>query len=65
MGAQGGRTQMSSVIHALIWALEAIFVFGIVGAALVVILTSIEDVREVFSKEDGERLGHGQGELEH
>ena len=31
--------------------LEAIFVFGIVGSALVVLLAGVEDLREVFQKD--------------
>lgn len=31
--------------------LEAIFAFGIVGSALVIILAGVEDVREIFKKE--------------
>ena len=37
--------------------LEAIFAFGIVGSALVVILTGFEDVREMFKKEHAQRDG--------
>jgi hypothetical protein len=32
--------------------LEVIFVFGIVGSAMVVILAGVEDVREIFKKEE-------------
>ncbi len=37
--------------------LEAIFFFGIAGSALVVILTGIEDIREMFQKEVPPRDG--------
>jgi len=46
-----------SLIAGLITLLEVIFVAGVAGSAIVIILTSIEDVREVFHKdtaEDGE-----------
>lgn len=56
---------MSVITYALIRVLETIFVFGIVGAALVVILTSIEDVRDVLSNDNGERSGERQGEMKH
>ncbi len=35
--------------------LEAIFAFGIVGSALVVLLAGVEDVREMFKKETLQR----------
>lgn len=44
----------------LIKTLEAIFVFGLVGSAVVVVLTSIEDFHEVLTRDKGERLGEGQ-----
>jgi hypothetical protein len=34
----------------LIEVLEVLFFGGIVGAAIVVLLTAVEDVRELFSK---------------
>ena len=43
---------MRSVIHIGIWVLEAIFAFGIIGSALVVILAGVEDVREIFKKDE-------------
>lgn len=51
---------MASMENLLIRMLEGIFVFGLVGSALVVLMTSIEDFREVLSKEKGESLGEGQ-----
>ena len=38
----------------LIRLLEAIFVVGLVGSALVVVLTTIDDVRELLLKSEGE-----------
>ena len=32
--------------------LEAIFVFGIIGSALVIVLAGVEDIREIFKKEE-------------
>jgi len=43
---------MRSVINIGIWVLEAIFVCGILGSALVVILAGVEDVREVLKKDE-------------
>jgi phenylalanyl-tRNA synthetase alpha subunit len=37
--------------------LEAIFAFGIIGSALVVLLAGVEDIREVFKKDDRQRDG--------
>lgn len=37
--------------------LEGIFVFGIIGSVLVVILAGIEDVREIFKKDAPTREG--------
>ena len=41
-----------SVIRAGVWLLEAIFAFGMVGSALVVILAGVEDVREIFKQDE-------------
>lgn len=54
---------MSSITHIFITALEALFAFGIVGSALVVILTSIEDLREVFT-DSSEASSDRQREVE-
>jgi|WetSurMetagenome_2_1015567.scaffolds.fasta_scaffold1316901_2 hypothetical protein len=36
------------------WILEALFAIGIVGSALVVLLTAIDDVRDLREKHDDE-----------
>ena len=41
-----------ALIHGAIYALEGIFAFGIIGSALVVLLTSIEDFGEVLKKDN-------------
>ena len=51
---------MGSIASLLIKSLEAIFAFGLVGSALVVLMTSIEDFREVLNREKGERLTEGE-----
>ncbi len=60
---------MSSVISVLIYALEAIFVLGVVGSLVVLVLTTIEDTEILFDREkktESERpqvnpaLGHAQ-----
>jgi hypothetical protein len=37
-----------SIVHGAIYVLEALFVIGVIGSALVVLLTSIEDFFEVL-----------------
>ena len=37
--------------HGIIYALEGLFAAGIIGSALVVLLTSIEDFGEVLKKD--------------
>lgn len=37
--------------------LEIIFAFGVAGSALVVILAGVEDVREIFKKDEPQRDG--------
>ena len=46
---------MRFLVIAGIRLLEAIFAFGIIGSALVIILTGVEDVREVFKKDKPQR----------
>ena len=42
---------MSSVISVLIYALEAMFVLGVVGSLVVLVLTTIEDTEILFDRE--------------
>ena len=42
---------MNLLIAILIRVIEAMFVAGVLGSAIVVLLTSIEDVRMLFEKE--------------
>ena len=42
---------MSGVISVLVYALEAMFVLGVVGSLVVLILTSIEDMEILFDRE--------------
>lgn len=44
---------MTALIKAGVWFLEAIFAFGVIGSALVLILTSIEDIRALRQKDNG------------
>jgi hypothetical protein len=37
--------------------LEAIFAFGIIGSALVVLLAGVEDIREIFQKDETQHDG--------
>jgi hypothetical protein len=39
------------MLHVLIRALEACFAIGVIGSLLVLVLTTIEDVRELSSGE--------------
>ena len=48
---------MQFLVTAGIRLLEAVFAFGIIGSALVVILAGIEDVREIFKKDKPQRDG--------
>jgi hypothetical protein len=41
-----------SLIHGAIYALEGLFAFGIIGSALVVLLTSIEDFGEILKDDN-------------
>ena len=47
---------MASVVHFLIALLEATFAFGIVGSAVVVLLTSIEDFAEALGNHGDDLL---------
>ena len=42
---------MSSVISVLVYALEAMFVLGVVGSLVVLILTTIEDTEILFDRD--------------
>ena len=42
---------MGRVVSDLIFALEALFALGVVGSSLVLILTLIEDSKELFMKD--------------
>lgn len=53
------NTGMGLVLKVGIYAIECLFIFGIIGAALVVLLTSIEDF-EVFLKENQESAATNQ-----
>ncbi|MFB3812930.1 MAG: hypothetical protein ACE14L_02375 [Terriglobales bacterium] len=46
---------MQEIIRISVVALEAIFCLGLFGSALVILLTSIEDVREVLEKDEPQR----------
>ena len=43
--------RMTAILPFLIRMLEACFSIGVIGSLVVVILTTIEDVRELFTKE--------------
>ncbi len=43
---------MSGVISVLVYALEAIFVLGVLGSLVVLILTTIEDTETLFESKD-------------
>lgn len=43
---------MQALIHFAIKLLEVLFAIGIIGSALVVVLTSIEDVIEIFTPDE-------------
>ncbi len=45
---------MHSVIHAGLLFLETLFVVGWVGAIIVVVISGVEDLKTVFSKDDTE-----------
>jgi hypothetical protein len=42
---------MSALLHFLIILLEACFAIGVIGSFLVLVLTTIEDVQELFGGE--------------
>ena len=42
---------MNGVISVLVYALEAMFVLGVVGSLVVLILTTIEDTEILFDRE--------------
>jgi hypothetical protein len=50
-GGRGVRDGMNLVVSFLIRVIEAMFVAGILGSAVVVLLTSIEDFKMLFEKE--------------
>jgi len=41
-----------ALVHGAIYLLEAIFALGVIGSAAVVLLAGIEDLREVFEKDE-------------
>jgi hypothetical protein len=44
---------VTALIKAGVWFLEAIFAFGVIGSALVLVLTTVEDVRALRQKDNG------------
>lgn len=48
---------MRFLVIAGIRLLEAIFAFGIIGSALVVLLAGVEDIREMFKKDEPQHDG--------
>ncbi len=42
---------MNILVSALIHAIEAMFIAGVVGSSIVVLLTSVEDFKMLFEKE--------------
>jgi len=52
-----------TLIHFAIYVLEAMFAAGIIGSALVVLLTSIEDVIEIATPEEPTQA-HSQSEAD-
>ncbi len=46
---------MRSLVIFGIKVLEIAFVAGIIGSAVVIILTAVEDLRTIFSKDENER----------
>jgi len=51
---------MNSVVSALIRFIEAMFVAGVIGSAIVVALTSVEDFKMLFEKEPSAHNGRNQ-----
>lgn len=45
------RLDISMLLTAVIRMLETLFVVGVVGSAIVVILTAVEDVKMLFMKD--------------
>jgi hypothetical protein len=43
---------MSHIMIGLIYALEGVFAVGVIGSAIVLILTTIEDTKTLLSKGD-------------
>lgn len=46
---------MRSLVTFGVTVLEIVFVAGIIGSAVVIILTSVEDLETMFSKDDKDR----------
>jgi hypothetical protein len=51
---------MNTVISLLIHLIEAMFVAGIIGSAVVVLLTSVEDFKMLFEKDSSSHSGGDQ-----
>ena len=51
---------MNAVMSLLIHLTEAMFVVGIIGSAVVVLLTSIEDFKMLFEREPSSHAGGDQ-----
>jgi hypothetical protein len=52
---------MNTIVSALVYIIETMFVVGILGSSIVVLLTSIEDFEMLFEKEPS---AHGDGSQE-
>jgi hypothetical protein len=52
---------MNTLVSALVYIIETMFVAGILGSSIVVLLTSIEDFKMLFEKEPS---AHGDGSQE-
>jgi hypothetical protein len=45
-----------TVVLALFWTLSVIFAAGLIGSAMVVIWTTIDDLKEIFAKEEEPKM---------
>ena len=58
---------MDTLITLLIWILEGMFAVGLVGSALVIVITTVEDIEVMFEKTEplptaGRAVDGGGGE---
>jgi hypothetical protein len=61
----GGGVQVVSVLKVAIYVLELLFAVGLIGSAIVITLTAIEDSVVVFTRTEGPEVDEPEGKDVH